>query len=242
MLEDLLEDAILAVCDDQKKPINWDLNQLKERYKFILNKELSLPSNLELSQQAIFDFLRTQAKNDYNQLASEQSAILANLKNNFSEKGISVSISEASEQTFDFTFETFEQSTFLENIDKLWLIQLQNMDHLREGIGLRGYGQKNPKHEYQKEGFELFKNMLEQLKEATVRAVTYTDASQLEDLLKHIAEEQERRSRIEEQMKLTHPTDEEAGNAKELEVNKDPNSQKAKLEAQRRERRKLKKK
>ncbi len=44
----------------------------------------------------------------------------------------------------------------LQTLDALWKDHLLNMDHLKEGIGLRGYGQKNPLQEYQKEGFDLF--------------------------------------------------------------------------------------
>ena len=47
------------------------------------------------------------------------------------------------------------------------------MDQLREGIGLRGYGQKDPKQEYKREGFELFQEMLYTIKESTVRAASH---------------------------------------------------------------------
>ncbi len=49
---------------------------------------------------------------------------------------------------------------YLEEIDKQWIDHLQNMDSLRDGIGLRGYGQKDPKLEYKKEGYNLFMEML----------------------------------------------------------------------------------
>src|SRR5205823_13331073 len=48
--------------------------------------------------------------------------------------------------------------------DALWKDHLLNMDHLKEGVGLRGYGQKDPLVEYKKEGFQLFKMMDEQVK------------------------------------------------------------------------------
>jgi preprotein translocase subunit SecA len=59
----------------------------------------------------------------------------------------------------------------LDNLDRSWKEHLLNMDHLREGIGLRGYGQKDPKQEYKREGFELFQDMLERIKENTLRAL-----------------------------------------------------------------------
>ncbi len=57
----------------------------------------------------------------------------------------------------------------LDSLDRDWKEHLLNMDGLREGIGLRGYGQKDPKQEYKREGFELFQTMLHLIKEHTVR-------------------------------------------------------------------------
>ena len=54
----------------------------------------------------------------------------------------------------------FLRHFYLEEIDQLWIEHLKTMDHLREGIGLRGYGQKDPKKEYKKEGFDLFSEMM----------------------------------------------------------------------------------
>ncbi len=54
----------------------------------------------------------------------------------------------------------FLRHFYLEEIDQLWIEHLKSMDHLREGIGLRGYGQKDPKKEYKKEGFDLFGQMM----------------------------------------------------------------------------------
>ncbi|SDB09070.1 preprotein translocase subunit SecA [Desulfonatronum thiosulfatophilum] len=57
----------------------------------------------------------------------------------------------------------------LDSLDRDWKEHLLNMDGLREGIGLRGYGQKDPKQEYKREGFELFQTMLHLIKEHTLR-------------------------------------------------------------------------
>ena len=61
----------------------------------------------------------------------------------------------------------------LESLDRNWKEHLLNMDHLKEGIGLRGYGQKDPKQEYKREGFELFQDMLFRIKENTLRALCH---------------------------------------------------------------------
>ncbi len=54
----------------------------------------------------------------------------------------------------------FARRFFLEEIDQQWIDHLKTMDALREGIGLMGYGQKDPKKEYKKQGFELFQDMM----------------------------------------------------------------------------------
>ena len=57
----------------------------------------------------------------------------------------------------------------MSSLDAHWKEHLLSLDHLREGIGLRGYGQKDPLREYQRESFELFLDMLERVKLDTVR-------------------------------------------------------------------------
>ena len=60
----------------------------------------------------------------------------------------------------------------LEELDRCWKEHLVDMDHLRDGIGLRGYGQRDPKQEYKREGFEMFKAMLDRIKLSTLKMLT----------------------------------------------------------------------
>ncbi len=62
-----------------------------------------------------------------------------------------------------------EKIIMLQTIDSLWKDHLLNMDHLKEGIGLRGYGQKNPLQEYQKEGFDMFEDMVHRIQEDVIQ-------------------------------------------------------------------------
>nr|WP_321513565.1 preprotein translocase subunit SecA [uncultured Pseudodesulfovibrio sp.] len=61
----------------------------------------------------------------------------------------------------------------LDSLDRNWKEHLLNMDHLRDGIGLRGYGQKDPKQEYKREGFELFAELVYTIKENAMRAFSH---------------------------------------------------------------------
>jgi preprotein translocase subunit SecA len=67
----------------------------------------------------------------------------------------------------------FERAIMLQNVDSHWREHLAALDHLRQGIHLRGYAQKNPKQEYKREAFELFSALLEAIK----REVTQTTAT-----------------------------------------------------------------
>src|SRR5258708_14143845 len=62
-----------------------------------------------------------------------------------------------------------ERNIMLHVIDDQWKDHLLSMDHLKEGIGLRGYGQKDPLVEYKKESFTLFQDMMDRIEDETVR-------------------------------------------------------------------------
>ncbi|WEF30916.1 preprotein translocase subunit SecA [Pseudoduganella chitinolytica] len=68
-------------------------------------------------------------------------------------------------------FGGFERSVMLQSVDSHWREHLAALDHLRQGIHLRGYAQKNPKQEYKREAFELFGQMLDMIKNEVVKMV-----------------------------------------------------------------------
>ncbi|MEF3696756.1 preprotein translocase subunit SecA [Desulfolutivibrio sp.] len=68
-------------------------------------------------------------------------------------------------------FKEIARYFLLESLDRNWKEHLLSMDHLRDGIGLRGYGQKDPKQEYKREGFTLFQSLIFTIKDASVRAL-----------------------------------------------------------------------
>src|SRR5438128_4788286 len=68
-------------------------------------------------------------------------------------------------------FHQFERNLMLQTVDQHWREHLGALDHLRQGIHLRGYAQKNPKQEYKREAFELFSDMLDRIKHDVVKVV-----------------------------------------------------------------------
>ncbi|KAG0163086.1 hypothetical protein DFQ30_000769 [Apophysomyces sp. BC1015] len=69
------------------------------------------------------------------------------------------------------SFNGFERSVMLQTLDSRWREHLAALEHLRQGIHLRGYAQKNPKQEYKREAFELFAAMLDAVKQEVTRIV-----------------------------------------------------------------------
>ena len=84
------------------------------------------------------------------------------------------------------TMRQIERFVMLQTVDYLWKDHLLNMDHLREGIGLRGYAQKDPLHEYKREGYDMFGQLIYRLsndvceKLFRVQPVSETDMERLE--------------------------------------------------------------
>jgi preprotein translocase subunit SecA len=95
---------------------------------------------------------------------------------------------------FGEDFHRFCQFRYLATIDQLWKDHLLAMDHLRQGIGLRGYGQKDPKQEYKKEGYEGFIQMLSTIKHQfssqLMRAVPVNSSEETQRIQRQMAQRQ----------------------------------------------------
>jgi preprotein translocase subunit SecA len=93
---------------------------------------------------------------------------------------------------------------FLQEIDRQWIEHLQSMDHLRDGIGLRGYGQRDPKQEYKKEGFDMFQAMLESVKSSVADALFTVERAREEDLERLEAQRRAQSERRQAQQRTVH--------------------------------------
>jgi preprotein translocase subunit SecA len=76
----------------------------------------------------------------------------------------------------------FEKAAYLNTLDQLWKEHLAQMDHLRQGVGLRAHAQKQPIQEYKRESFELFKDLLDKIKYETTRIIARVNLRQEEDV------------------------------------------------------------
>ncbi|MBO2576406.1 preprotein translocase subunit SecA [Shewanella algae] len=93
----------------------------------------------------------------------------------------------------------FEKAVMLQTLDGLWKEHLAAMDHLRQGIHLRGYAQKNPKQEYKRESFELFQQMLESLKHDVISILSKVQVQAQSDVDEMEARRREEEARIQHQ-------------------------------------------
>ncbi|RQR39013.1 MULTISPECIES: preprotein translocase subunit SecA [unclassified Burkholderia] len=108
------------------------------------------------------------------------------------------------------SFSAFERSVMLQTVDRLWREHLAALDHLRQGIHLRGYAQKNPKQEYKREAFELFAAMLEAIKQEVTRIVMNVQIQSPEQL-EEAAEQIEERGGHLENVEYQHADYAESG-------------------------------
>ncbi|AHG39586.1 preprotein translocase subunit SecA [Pseudomonas syringae CC1557] len=105
-----------------------------------------------------------------------------------------VSYNEKEDQASAEALRSFEKQILLRVLDDLWKDHLSTMDHLRHGIHLRGYAQKNPKQEYKRESFTLFQELLDSIKRDTIRVLSHVqvrreDPEEEETRLRREAEE-----------------------------------------------------
>lgn len=157
------EDVINAVISEYVPPQSlaelWDLKGLEERLRGDFHMELSLQQWLDEEEHFHEEVLRER--------------ILEALVKAYQEK---------EEMVGPEVLRRFEKSIMLQSLDQHWKEHLAAMDHLRQGIHLRGYAQKNPQQEYKKEAFELFTEMLEALKLDVVTVLSKVQVRAQEDV------------------------------------------------------------
>ncbi|WP_277208109.1 preprotein translocase subunit SecA [Vibrio misgurnus] len=165
------EDVLNTVIDEYIPPQSledmWDIDGLQERLKNDFDLQLPIQSWLDadnkLYEEALRERIIEQAAEVYQ--AKEQAVSPAVMRN-------------------------FEKSVMLQTLDTLWKEHLAAMDHLRQGIHLRGYAQKNPKQEYKRESFELFEELLESLKSDVITVLSKVRVQQQEEVERMEAQRQ----------------------------------------------------
>ena len=144
MIHDKAEEIAYGLTDEKTHPEEWDWKRLKKavfkQFNFRLD-EIDDDTMDGLTREGLAELIADASLTVYN------------------EKESSVGSEE---------FRHLERIVMLQTVDNLWKDHLLSMDHLKEGIGLRGYAQQDPLIVYKKEGFELFQEMISRIKEQTL--------------------------------------------------------------------------
>jgi len=176
------------VANDQRKVIYQQRNELLESHdvsEMIASLRQGVFSDLfrahvpdeSLEEQWDLAGLEQELSDEF-QLQVPLAAMLA-AEPNLSDEDLLERVLKAAEDAYDAkiavvgkeAFAGFERSVMLQSVDSHWREHLAALDHLRQGIHLRGYAQKNPKQEYKREAFELFGQMLDLIRNEVVRIV-----------------------------------------------------------------------
>jgi preprotein translocase subunit SecA len=237
MIDDVLEELVLA-CSGEERGSPFDQECFLKGYQSLVSQPFVLQSGNVKSSQAFFDEARSQVKLLYASRKEELNAKLNSLRSIAEEHARENPEAPLilAEEFSDLA--AIERRTMLEVLDHTWNQHLHLMDELREGIGLRGYGQKNPLHEYQAEAFSLFQQSLSLYKETVLRRIFYLEIIDAETLIASLKAELDRRKEIEKSLEINVPEkQEEFGEDQVIEL---AQQQRNKLAQQRKERRKQK--
>ena len=158
MIQEKAEEIVAEFEQDKLPPAEWDLDGIADAVKrqFALDPS---PDDLKKAADQNVQALETH-------IADAATAVYA--------------VKEAMIGETDMR--QLERYVMLQTVDTLWKEHLLNMDHLKEGIGLRSYAQQNPLIIYKKEGYEMFQGLIERIKEETLGLLFRIQIAAPEDL------------------------------------------------------------
>ncbi|MCP3955049.1 MAG: preprotein translocase subunit SecA [Desulfobacterales bacterium] len=161
MIRDISEQIAIGLVDEKILPEEWDWKSIGDAVFEQFNLRIGTPDE---------DTLDGLTAEGLAALIHESAQL------QFTEKENLISPEE---------FRHLERIVMLQTVDNLWKDHLLSMDHLKEGIGLRGYAQQNPLLVYKKEGFELFQDMIDRIKRETIGIllrIQIAEPEKIEDL------------------------------------------------------------
>lgn len=168
--KDLLHDLTFSFLNPQVAPDTWDVDTYAAEIESIYAVDPAVDADV-----------------DFHKMNTEEieAAVWKKASENYAEK---------EKLAGDESLRAYERYIMLNIIDSQWKDHLLSIDHLKQGIGLVGYGQKDPLVEYKKQSFDMFQDMLDRIDTNTVRALF-----NLEIVVKDEQEEIERLERLERQ-------------------------------------------
>ena len=156
LLDDTVSDLVATYAIDKVAPRDWDWKGIEETVFKMFGYNLELPAEtIERLTPVNFDDL-----------------LRGGGRQRFAQK-----LSELGEELMDHLIKVI----MLQVIDTQWKDHLLSIDHLKEGIGLRGYGQKDPKQEYKREAYQLFMDMMVRTREEVVEKIFWVQVAREEE-------------------------------------------------------------
>ena len=157
MIDKLVTEAVDAYADEKLYPEEWDYEGLhKHLSQYFLTSEL-------MSTEEMEEYTRQELDERLHEIAHSEYQDRVDL------------LGEA-------MFGQLEKAIMLRVVDSKWMEHLDNMDMLREGIGLRAYGQKNPLVEYKFEAYDMFQHMIESIQDETIMALYKIRAQLIQEI------------------------------------------------------------
>jgi preprotein translocase subunit SecA len=154
LAREMLESLFGTYCPENAYPETWDLTGLKEAIAARFSHRVTDIEQGDLSRDEFLDKIWAGIEKSYNDKEAEIGSEL---------------------------MRRLERIFMLQAVDHQWKDHLLAMDHLKEGVGLRGYGQQDPLIEYKKDGFEMFEEMKSRIVETTVESLFRVKAAKNED-------------------------------------------------------------
>ncbi|MBS6956579.1 MAG: preprotein translocase subunit SecA [Enterocloster asparagiformis] len=154
MITDIVENAVDMSISEEQTPENWDLQELNT---------LLLPV-IPLKPVTLTEERKKMKKNE--------------LKHMLKEEAIKLYETKEAEFPEPEQIREIERVVLLKVIDNKWMAHLDDMDQLREGIGLQAYGQRDPAVEYKMQGYEMYEAMMASIQEETVRILFHIRVEQ----------------------------------------------------------------
>ncbi|MFH0845736.1 MAG: preprotein translocase subunit SecA [Pseudomonadota bacterium] len=152
MMDEKINSLVERFTDPKEPPEGWDMKSLKENVGRLFGFRPKVgPEDLG---EEVFNALKREDLAD--QLREEAKTVYENKEADFGKEDLI----------------SLERFILLQIIDNQWVSHLQDMEHMKEGIGLRGYGQLDPLREYQKEGYALFEGLMDRIREETLTTLS----------------------------------------------------------------------
>ncbi|MRD56551.1 preprotein translocase subunit SecA [Betaproteobacteria bacterium LSUCC0115] len=182
-----LRDGAMTAAVRQHVPVEsieeqWDLpalsEQLEKTYRLSIDLAAIVSSRQELDDQGLVDLVCERAAEAYAQKIAPVPEGL---------------------------FHDFERSVLLQHLDSAWREHLAALDHLRQGIHLRGYAQKDPKQEYKREAFHLFESLLERVRDEVIALLMSVEVASEQEIAQAAEQAQAKAAATPKDLSFNHP-------------------------------------